>query len=281
MLAVSYAKINLFLEVLGKLPDNYHEVNTVLCSIVLFDEIRFVLTKSCDIIIWSNLDDLCGENNLIYKIAKYLQHRFKVSAGAEIRLTKHIPVSAGLGGGSSNAAIAIIFLDRLWQLGLSQKEKEEIAAMFGSDINFFLHGGTALGQNRGERITPQDDILVDNILLVNPGIAISAGLAYGALELPAPGEAKLFDPADLMNTMYNRLEQTVCGLYPDVQALLDELNSFGAKKSMLCGSGSTCLGIFENERDLAICRSHFKEKGFFALETRTISQREYQRCFPS
>lgn len=281
MLAVSYAKINLFLEVLGKLPDNYHEVNTVLCSIDLFDEIRFALTKSCDIILWSNLDDLCGENNLIYKIAKYLQHRFKVSAGAEIRLTKHIPVSAGLGGGSSNAAIAIIFLDRLWQLGLSQKEKEEIAAMFGSDINFFLHGGTALGQNRGERITPQDDILVDNILLVNPGIAISAGLAYGALELPAPGEAKLFDPAELMNTMYNRLEQTVCGLYPAVQALLDELNSFGAKKSMLCGSGSTCLGIFENKRDLAICRSHFEEKGFFALETRTISQREYQRCFPS
>lgn len=281
MLAVSYAKINLFLEVLGKLPDNYHEVNTVLCSIDLFDEIRFALTKSCDIILWSNLDDLCGENNLIYKIAKYLQHRFKVSAGAEIRLTKHIPVSAGLGGGSSNAAIAIIFLDRLWQLGLSQKEKEEIAAIFGSDINFFLHGGTALGQNRGERITPQDDILVDNILLVNPGIAISAGLAYGALELPAPGEAKLFDPAELMNTMYNRLEQTVCGLYPAVQALLDELNSFGAKKSMLCGSGSTCLGIFENKRDLAICRSHFEEKGFFALETRTISQREYQRCFPS
>jgi len=81
--------------------------------------------------------------------------------------------------------------------------------------------------------------------------------------------------------MYNRLEQTVCGLYPDVQALLEQLNSFGAKKSMLCGSGSTCMGLFENERDLAICRSHFKEKGFYTLKTRTISLREYQRCFPS
>lgn len=281
MLAVSYAKINLFLEVLGKLPDNYHEVNTVLCSIDLFDEIKYVLTKSRDIILWSNVDDLCGENNLIYKIAKYLQQRFKVQAGAEIRLTKRIPVSAGLGGGSSNAANAIIFLDKLWQLRLTQEEKEEIAAMYGSDINFFLHGGTALGLNRGERITPQGDILIDGILLVNPGIAISAGRAYGALELPAPGEAKLFDPAEPINTMYNRLEQTVCGMYPAVQALLEKLSAFGAKKSMLCGSGSTCLGIFDDERDLAKCQSHFKNMGFYTHQTRTISMREYQRCFPS
>ncbi|MCB5271946.1 MAG: 4-(cytidine 5'-diphospho)-2-C-methyl-D-erythritol kinase, partial [Candidatus Cloacimonetes bacterium] len=180
MLAVSYAKINLFLEVLSELPDHYHEVNTALCGIDLFDEIKYSLTKNASIILWASVAELNGKNNLIYKVASYLQNEYKVASGVEICLSKRIPIAAGLGGGSSNAANAIIMLDRLWQLNLSQKERHEIAARFGSDINFFLEGGTALGENRGERISPWDDILLDNILLVNPGIEISAGTAYGA-----------------------------------------------------------------------------------------------------
>lgn len=281
MLTVSYAKINLFLEVLSELPEHYHEVNTVFCGIDLFDSIKYSLTKSGSIFVWSSLAELNGKSNLIYKVASYLQKKYNVASGVEVRLTKRIPVAAGLGGGSSNAASAITMLDRLWQLNLCQKERHEIAARFGSDINFFLEGGTALGENRGERISPWDDILIDKILLVNPGIEISAGTAYGAVEIPVPGEAKLFDPQDPVATMFNRLEPGIRRLYPLVDDLLLAFAEFGAKKSILSGSGPSCFGIFDNEEALTKCQRHFQKLGYFTHNTRTLSRSEYQKCFQS
>lgn len=281
MLIASYAKINLFLEVLGRLKNNYHQVNTVLCSIDLFDEIKYLLTESGSFKIWSHISELCGADNLILRIGSYLQERYAIPQGADIQLNKRIPLAAGLGGGSSNAALSILAFDKLWNLGLSQKEMHEIAALFGSDINFFLAGGTALGENRGERITPLSDIIIDNILLVNPGIRISAGEAYGATQLPAAGETKHFDPANPIATMFNRLEAAVCRLYPIVGDTLHTLKDFGAVKSMLSGSGATCFGIFDDANGMAMCRRHFENKGYFTHETRTISRSEYQKCFPS
>lgn len=281
MLIASYAKINLFLEVLGRLPGGYHQVNTVLSGIDLFDEIKYALTEKGRIIVWSSVAALNGQANLIYRIANYLQNEYEAQAGVEIFLEKRIPVAAGLGGGSSNAANAIAALDKLWQLNLDPPERERIAAMFGSDINFFLTGGTALGENRGERISPMDDILIDNILLVNPGIAISAGTAYGALELPAPGESKRFDPQNPVATMFNRLEPAVRALYPEVDCLLSKLEELGAVKSMLSGSGSTCFGIFDNAKIASEAEAYFAKTGFYTHHTKTISRREYQRCFPN
>jgi len=281
MLAVSYAKINLFLEVIDRLESGYHQVNTVLCGIDLFDCIKFSLTKSGSPIVWSSNAKLNGQNNLMYKIADYLRTKYGLEESVEIYLEKRIPIAAGLGGGSSNAAIAILALDKLWRLDLASEEKHEIAARFGSDINFFLEGGTALGENRGERISRMDDILIDNILLVNPGIEIPASIAYGAVELPAPGEAKLYDPKRPIATMYNRLESGIRKLYPKVDRILCTLDEFGSQKSMLSGSGSTCFGIFENENDLAICQKHFHKLGFYTHKTKTLSRREYQKCFPS
>ena len=281
MLTASYAKINLFLEVLGRLPNDYHQVNTVLCSIDLFDSVKFALTKKGSVKVWCPMPELNGKDNLICKDGNYLKDQFRVPYGAEIELDKRIPVAAGLGGGSSNAALSIAALNQLWHLGLSQEEKHEIAARFGSDINFFLEGGTALGENRGERISSMSDILIRNILLVNPGTKISAGKAYGATELPAPGETKLFDPKDPVATMFNRLELAVRRLYPEVDSLLDAIAGFGAIKSMLSGSGSTCFGIFEDEDGMAECQRHFDKMGYFTHVTRTIARSEYQECFPS
>ena len=281
MLIASYAKINLFLELLGRLPNQYHQVNTVLCSIDLFDELRFALTKSGSVKLWTQLPELNSDENLICRIANYLRERFAVDKGAEIWLEKSIPIAAGLGGGSSNAAITLLALNKLWQLGLSENMMHEIAALFGSDINFFLTGGCALGENRGERISPQADILIPHILLVNPGLRISAGTAYGASELPAPGETKRFDPSNPVATMFNRLESAVRKSYPIVDSVLQELEAFGALKSMLSGSGPTCIGIFEDANGLARCQSHFEKMGYYTHQTRTIARGEYQKCFPS
>ncbi len=253
----------------------------MLCGIDLFDSIKYSLTKSGPPIVWSSDVKLNGKDNLIYRIANYLKEEFKVKDGVEVYLEKRIPIAAGLGGGSSNAANAITALDQLWHLNLSLEKRHEVAGLFGSDINFFLEGGTALGENRGERIIRMDDILIDNVLLVNPGIEISAGTAYGAVELPVLGEAKLFDPENPVATMFNRLEPGIRRLYPKVDRILNTIDEYGALKSIMSGSGSTCIGIFENENDLARCRDHFHELGYFTHKTRTLSRRECQKCIPS
>lgn len=276
MLTASYAKINLFLEVIEKLPSGFHKVNTVLCSIDLFDSIRFVLTNTGQINLWSSDPDIMNADNLICKIARHLQETYKVTKGIDVYLDKQIPIAAGLGGGSSNAAATIQALNQIWNLNLSESKKHDIASGFGSDINFFLEGGCSLGSNRGELITPMQDVQLCNILLVNPGIKIPASVAYGAVELPAQGETKQYDPDDPIATAYNRLERGIRKLYPPVDELLKGLNADGAIVSMLSGSGSTCIGFFEDEVKLVDCLKRHQELGNWTQRVRTISRSEYK-----
>ncbi|MDD3606727.1 MAG: 4-(cytidine 5'-diphospho)-2-C-methyl-D-erythritol kinase, partial [Candidatus Cloacimonas acidaminovorans] len=206
MLTASYAKINLFLELIGKLPNNYHQVNTILCSIDLFDLLNYELIDSPEIILTCNIPSLTSTSNLIYRVASYVKERFNVSSGIKIHLEKHIPISAGLGGGSSNAANCILALNEMWQLNLSKPQMHKIASQFGSDVNFFLEGGTAKGENRGEVITKLPSIFLNNILLVNPGIEISSAEAYKLAYLPKKQEQRKFDPSNLIGSCFNRLE---------------------------------------------------------------------------
>ncbi|MGC9362493.1 MAG: 4-(cytidine 5'-diphospho)-2-C-methyl-D-erythritol kinase, partial [Candidatus Syntrophosphaera sp.] len=179
MLTASYAKVNLFLEVLGELPGDYHEIETLLCSVSICDTIKYALTKKQGIKLWSNLPEMEDRDNLVFRMASYMSERFRPERGLDIYLEKRIPIAAGLGGGSSNAATTIRALDQLLGLNLKLRQMEEIAAGFGSDIAFFLHGGAALASNRGEIVRPLSDIEIDNILLVNPNIAVSSAEAYG------------------------------------------------------------------------------------------------------
>ena len=150
--SASYAKINLILNVESLLDSGYNKIRTLFSEIDLNDKLKYSLTKSKEIEVWSNIEELCGEKNLIYSVATYLKNKYSVNSGVKIELEKKIPLAAGLGGGSSNAANAIKALNLLWSLNLSIPEMHEIAAKFGSDLNFFLEGGTACGFNRGEII---------------------------------------------------------------------------------------------------------------------------------
>jgi 4-diphosphocytidyl-2-C-methyl-D-erythritol kinase len=199
-----------------------------------------------------------------------------VSDGVDVFLEKRIPIAAGLGGGSSNAAITIMSLNQLWNLNLSVSWLSAIASQFGSDINFFLEGGCSLGENRGELITPMQDVSIATILLVNPGIKISAREAYGAVELPALSEAKQFVPGDLLNTAFNRLEKGIRKLYPAVDQLICGIRDCGAKVSMLSGSGSTCFGIFEDQSLLKKCQDRYQGMGYWTQSVKTISRSEYK-----
>jgi len=150
MIKKSYAKINLVLEILRKLDNDFHEISSIIQTIDLYDTIIF--KKSSNITLNCNIKSLENENNLIIKTIKLLQKKYNYPGGIAITLDKKIPISSGLGGGSSNAATTLLTLKKLWALPISEKELLKIALDIGSDVPYFIHGGTALVKGRGEKI---------------------------------------------------------------------------------------------------------------------------------
>lgn len=269
----SSAKINLFLEVLARREDGYHEIRTIFSEIDLCDVLNFVLTKNGAIRILTNRDFVSIEKNLIYKVAIFIQKQYNVRSGAKIELEKNIPIAAGLGGGSSNAAQTILALNELWDLQLNKAEMNSIAARFGSDINFFLEGGTALGEGRGEKITRLNDFEIENILLVNPGWKISSKLAYEAIDNTKPQN----DPNDLIRDRqvaycFNRLEQGIRNKFSEIDQTLRFLEENGAEKAMLSGSGATMIGFCPNRKTADNLANYFTKKKYWNYITKTIKR---------
>ncbi|MCL2064509.1 MAG: 4-(cytidine 5'-diphospho)-2-C-methyl-D-erythritol kinase [Candidatus Cloacimonetes bacterium] len=276
----SYAKINLYLDVLHRLDSGYHSLLTLFSEINLNDILKFSLTKNLEIKILSTSRKLANQNNLIYKVGIFIQKRYSVGSGAIIELEKNIPISSGLGGGSSNAASTIIGLSRLWGLNLSQSEMHEIAAEFGSDINFFLEGYQAIGRNRGEQIEPiQEEIEFENILLVNPKFGISSKEAYELLEdgedpslhpltKGVEGLEKLLEKKRA-EYCFNRLEAGIRQKYPIIEETIELLEKNGAKKAMLSGSGPTMIGFFESPETMKEAQKIVKSMNFWSYTTTT------------
>jgi len=154
MLLNSYAKINLYLKIGKKLKKGYHNIQSVMQSVVLHDNISFESLSEDKIIVESNNQDLEGKNNLAYKAALILKDKFKVNKGIRIFIEKNIPMSAGLGGGSSNAANTLVTLNKSWDLNLNQKKLISFALEIGSDVPFFVSGKTALVEGIGDKIKP-------------------------------------------------------------------------------------------------------------------------------
>jgi len=267
----SYAKINLFLDVLGKREDGYHEIRTVFSEIGLYDTLNFTLTKKEEVKILTNKDFVKADENLIYKIAVFLKKRYNVENGVTVELGKNIPIAAGLGGGSSNAATTIEALSNLWKLNISPKEKHEIASLFGSDINFFLEGGCALGEGRGEDISPLEDIEINHVFLVNPGFGIPSWEAYKAVK---PSETANDNWQNLLETQdikfcFNKLEEGVRQLYPEIDQIINYLEDNGAKKAMLSGSGATIIAFCSDQETTEKFCSFYSGKGYWNFSTKT------------
>ena len=211
------------------------------------------------------------EDNLVYKIAFFIQKKYIVNNGVNIKLEKNIPIAAGLGGGSSNAAQTIFALSELWDLDLSENEMHEIASEFGSDINFFLIGGCALGEGRGEQITPLNDIEINNILLINPGFAISSKEVYQATTISDNENSnwkKLLKTGNIA-FCYNKLEETVCERFSEIQNIIKYLQENGVQKAMLSGSGATVIGFCPNHQTAEKSANYYSKKGYWNLITKT------------
>lgn len=269
--SASYAKINLVLNVESLLNSGYNKIRTLFSEIDLHDNLKYTLTKSREVEVWSNIEELCGENNLIHKVATYLKNKYCVNSGVTIKLQKMIPLSAGLGGGSSNAANAIKALNKLWALDLSSGEMHDIAAKFGSDLNFFLDGGTACGSNRGEIIEKIEPINIEQILLVKPSFGISSKEAYKLVnkrELNKNFEE--FIKTQNIKLIFNDLQIGIINKYPQIGVIIDELKRSGADVAQMSGSGSTCFGIYSSAELLRQSYDYFTKRGYWTRITKTI-----------
>jgi 4-diphosphocytidyl-2-C-methyl-D-erythritol kinase len=282
--AQSFAKVNLALSVLGRRPDGYHDIQTIFQSINLCDDIEFRPSRRLELKC-ENLPSVRREDNLVWKAAVELASFTGRSRGASITLRKNIPSGSGLGGGSSNAAVALLGLRRLWNLEESGVNLVRIAASLGSDVPFFLSGGTALGFGRGEKIDPLPDFPSEHIVVVFPGIQVSTAEAYRALNLGLTSSeedhriqrfrGRVLAGERCLTGIFNDFEASILTAYPPVAEAIRFLSDRGATATLLSGSGSSVFGFFSDEEStFAVAREKTRET-WRVFPAKTLSRAEY------
>lgn len=268
------AKINLFLDVLGRRPDGYHDIVTVMHTIGLYDTIYI---KSVPRIIDVNMMNMPKELNLAYKAANLLKGE-RADLGARIRIKKHIPIGSGMGGGSSDAARVLVGLNRLWHLNKTEDELLRIAAMVGSDVPFFIRGGMALAEGRGEILTPLMPVSL-NLLIIKPKASVSTKRIYSILDdmKYRHGDIKGFldsycsgEINDMVRFMDNVMETAAFEVLPSLKNIKKDLADNGAVKAMMTGSGSAVFGIFHDWGVLISAYEALKDKYPFVYYTKTV-----------
>ncbi len=266
------AKINLGLDVVGKRPDGYHDVRMIMQSINLYDSISITKTKANNIKISTNLPYLpTNENNLVYKAADLLLTEFHLPRGLFIALKKHIPVAAGMAGGSSDAAATLIGINRLFHLGLSKKQLMERGVKLGADIPFCIMRGTALSEGIGEILTPVQGMPDCPILVAKPDISVSTKYVYENLNIDQATKhpdidglltsIKNSDLTSIAGNMGNLLEQVTVKKYPVIEEIKSFMKQQGALGAQMSGSGPTVYGIFESKETAYSAMEQLKIKG--------------------
>ena len=289
----SYAKINLYLEVINKRRDNYHNIKTVFERISLSDKIVLTSRQDKQIkIICDHPDVPCDNSNLCSRSAKLLQDNFQVDKGVEIKIVKRIPVGAGLGGGSSNAAFVLLGLNELWKLNLSQAELARLAKKIGSDVAFFIYNiPFAKGTRRGEKIEPLkalNNLRLWHILIV-PGIKVSTALIYRKWDACQNNElqgltrskynVKILtlalqkkDLGLIGKSLFNSLEQVSIKLYPEIRRIKEWLIHRHMQSILMSGSGPAVFGVVSSRKEaVSLCRQlRRKNRAWRVFVVRTV-----------
>ncbi len=253
------AKINLSLDIVDKRADGYHELDTIFSEIELCDYITIEKTASKNIEIECSDKTLsCGEDNLVYKAAGLLMDEFQAECGLSIYIEKNIPMGAGLGGGSSDAAAVLKALNEMLALGLSDEELRKRAVLLGADVPFFISGGTVRAKGIGDIIEPLEDIKLPPMIVVKPDVSVPTAFAYKAFD----SYSSKFHPdieslvrALEANDIYgifkfvgNSFEGPVFEAYKQIPKIKERLLELGAGACVMTGSGSALFALFENSK---------------------------------
>lgn len=283
----SFAKINLFLRVLGKRTDGFHEICTIfqtvsLCDFLTFSEADDEITLTCS-------DDKIpvDDENLIVKAGKILREKFDIRKGAKIHLEKHIPAPGGLGGGSSNAAVALLAFVKLWNITIDFEELCTIGERLGSDVPFFFCGGTALGTGRGTEIFSLEDFKENYVLIAAPKIDVSTGKAFACLNAPdltnKSSKSILQICREQANSLYlqqsaltNDFERVIFEIEPEIGEIKGKLFSCGAKRALLSGSGASVFGIFDTNEQRQNALKFLQKENCRVFLVQTVSRLAYQ-----
>jgi 4-diphosphocytidyl-2-C-methyl-D-erythritol kinase len=305
----SFAKINWSLQILGKRPDGYHDVRTLLQTISLHDKLHFEQSEDSAISLSCDEPGIpTDEQNLIVRAANALKVRYKIEQGARIRLEKRIPTKAGLGGASANAAVSLLALAQLWKIEATGPALLEVAASLGADVPFFLLGGCALATGTGTTVYSLPDRTandVQHLIVITPNACVSTVEAYANLSSaalttmdsdpilsssrneansrhsqpwPLRDEWKHHLPRDLKNDF----ESVIFDIEPEIKRTKDTLLQAGALGALLAGSGSSVFGIFADREDQQRALSEIKpEAGWRIFPCVTVSRNEYLHALGS
>ena len=251
-------KINLGLDVLGRRENGYHDVRMVMQTVYLYDRIIMKKSKTPGIRLETNLYyPPVNENNLAYQAAQMLMDEFHIEEGVSIQLDKHIPVAAGMAGGSSNAAAVLFGMNRMFSLGLSQKELMERGVKLGADVPYCIMRGTVLAEGIGEILTPLSPMPKCYVLIAKPAISVSTKMVYEKLDSHEIEDhpdidgilagLKAGDLKKVAGSMGNVLERVTVDAYPVIDQIKKMMIKEGALNAMMSGSGPTVFGIFEEK----------------------------------
>ncbi|AGH38271.1 4-diphosphocytidyl-2-C-methyl-D-erythritol kinase [Bibersteinia trehalosi USDA-ARS-USMARC-188] len=241
----SPAKLNLFLYITGKLPNGYHELQTLFQFLDFGDEIEIEITAQSEIKLLNAVEGVATEENLIYRAAKLLQKQTACSQGAKIAVNKKLPMGAGLGGGSSNAATVLVALNHLWQTQLSLEQLAELGLSLGADVPIFVHGFAAFAEGVGEKLTPCK-IPEKWYLVLKPDVAISTAAIFSHPDLPRNTPKRTLTVL-LQSPWLNDCEKIVKDLYPEVDECLSWLIKYAPAR--LTGTGACVFAEFDCKDD--------------------------------
>lgn len=288
----AFAKINWVLRVLGRREDGYHELRTIFQTITLHDRLTFAARRDARLHLSCDVPGIpVDEKNLVHRAARALRVRHGINRGASIHLEKRIPAEGGLGGGSSDAAVALLGLAHLWEIETDRRELSEIGASLGADVPFFLTGGTALGVGLGTEVSPLTEVSAEHLLIVTPEAKVSTAEAYKALSQPALTKAdgdiilsiSCADaqfPGSLHDALHNDFERVVFRLKPEIEHAKNALIRAGARGALLAGSGSSVFGIFDNKEAQERARLALKDEaaGWRVFSCATLTREQYAKA---
>ncbi len=253
----AHAKINLSLDIVGKRSDGYHELDTLFYELSLHD--LLIVEKQEKEGIFLNCSDetlSCSQDNLIYKAVKLLQEKYQIKKGVRIYLEKNIPMGAGLGGGSSDAAAALKAVNELFNLNIPRENLKEFGAKLGADVPFFIEGGMARAQGIGEQLTPLKKKKLWPMIVIKPEVSVPTVWAYkeaDKVENPLHPDIKTLlksleeeNYSQVCESLGNSFEKAVCSQYPQIEEVKKELLFYGADVSVMTGSGAAVFALFDN-----------------------------------